>query len=128
MKNTSADLGTAAPRLTQAERRDRSERELIAAAIKVVAEQGVSAATFDAIAEREDIGIATVTQRCLVDIDEPGCGGERARPDEIGRGLRRHDMDHVELFFDPRDDVAAFLFKCRNFGRAIDRNQLRFKI
>lgn len=63
MKNTSADPGTAAPRLTQAERRDRSERELIAAAIKVVAEQGVSAATFDAIAREAGFSRGLVTQR-----------------------------------------------------------------
>ena len=63
MKNTSADPGTATPRLTQAERRDRSERELIAAAIKVVAEQGVSAATFDAIAREAGFSRGLVTQR-----------------------------------------------------------------
>lgn len=63
MKNTSADPGTAIPRLTQAERRDRSERELIAAAIKVVAEQGVSAATFDAIAREAGFSRGLVTQR-----------------------------------------------------------------
>ena len=63
MKNTNADPGTATPRLTQAERRDRSERELIAAAIKVVAEQGVSAATFDAIAREAGFSRGLVTQR-----------------------------------------------------------------
>ena len=52
MKNAEAEIDSPARRLTQAERRDRSERELISAAIKVVAEQGVSAATFDAIARK----------------------------------------------------------------------------
>ena len=37
-------------RLTQAERRDRSERELLEATMRVVSEQGVSAATFETIA------------------------------------------------------------------------------
>lgn len=63
MKNTIADAGTSAPRLTQAERRDRSERELIAAAIKVVAQQGVAAATFDAIAREAGFSRGLVTQR-----------------------------------------------------------------
>ncbi len=63
MKNTIADAGASAPRLTQAERRDRSERELIAAAIKVVAEYGVSAATFDTIAREAGFSRGLVTQR-----------------------------------------------------------------
>src|SRR6201996_7868448 len=40
------------PRRTQAERRDESERGLVKAAIGVVSEDGVSAATFEAIARR----------------------------------------------------------------------------
>ena len=52
-----------APRLTQAERRDRSERELIGAAIRVVAGQGVSAATFDAIGREAGFSRGLVTQR-----------------------------------------------------------------
>ena len=50
-------------RLTQAERRDRSERELVAAAIRIVAEEGVSAATFETIASKAGFSRGLVTQR-----------------------------------------------------------------
>ena len=43
--SSGADSG----RLTQAERRERSELELLEATMRVVSEQGVAAATFDAI-------------------------------------------------------------------------------
>ena len=49
MSDTGTKSSAPAGRLTQAERRDRSERELLSAAIRVVGQQGVSAATFDAI-------------------------------------------------------------------------------
>lgn len=63
MKESNTQLGAPARRMTQAERRDRSERELIAAAIKVVAEQGVSAATFDMIGREAGFSRGLVTQR-----------------------------------------------------------------
>ncbi|MFN3912979.1 TetR/AcrR family transcriptional regulator [Hyphomonas sp.] len=63
MKDPDTHLGAPARRMTQAERRDRSERELIAAAIKVVAEQGVSAATFDSIGREAGFSRGLVTQR-----------------------------------------------------------------
>ena len=63
MTYSSTKLGAPARRMTQAERRDRSERELIAAAIKVVAEQGVASATFDAIAREAGFSRGLVTQR-----------------------------------------------------------------
>ena len=50
-------------RLTQAQRRDRSEKELIAATIRIVSEQGVSAATFDAIGKEAGYSRGLVTQR-----------------------------------------------------------------
>ncbi|MBA3068248.1 MAG: TetR/AcrR family transcriptional regulator [Hyphomonas sp.] len=63
MTESGAHLTRPERRLTQAERRDRSERELIAAAIKVVAGQGVSSATFDAIAREAGFSRGLVTQR-----------------------------------------------------------------
>ncbi|KCZ96488.1 TetR family transcriptional regulator [Hyphomonas hirschiana VP5] len=67
MSDTGSNAGaiSAAPpgRMTQAERRDRSERELLAAAIRVVAGQGVSAATFDAIGREAGFSRGLVTQR-----------------------------------------------------------------
>lgn len=53
----------AGARLTQAERRDRSERELVGAAIQIVAEEGVAAATFDTIGKRAGFSRGLVTQR-----------------------------------------------------------------
>ncbi|MCA8902437.1 MAG: TetR/AcrR family transcriptional regulator [Hyphomonas sp.] len=52
-----------AQRLTQAERRDRSERELLEATLRLVSEQGVSAATFDAIGREAGYSRGLVTQR-----------------------------------------------------------------
>lgn len=50
-------------RLTQAERRDRSERELLQAAIRVVSRDGVAAATFDMIGREAGFSRGLVTQR-----------------------------------------------------------------
>lgn len=63
MKNAVPDIDSSPRRLTQVERRDRSERELIAAAIKVVADQGVAAATFEVIAREAGFSRGLVTQR-----------------------------------------------------------------
>ena len=54
---------SAAARLTQAERRDRSERELLEATMRVVSAQGVSAATFEAIGKEAGYSRGLVTQR-----------------------------------------------------------------
>lgn len=50
-------------RRTQAERRDASERELVTAAVAVVAAEGVSAATFEAIGRRAGKSRGLATQR-----------------------------------------------------------------
>jgi AcrR family transcriptional regulator len=50
-------------RRTQAERREESERGLVKAAIEVVSEEGVSAATFEAIARRGGYSRGLVGQR-----------------------------------------------------------------
>jgi AcrR family transcriptional regulator len=50
-------------RRTQAERRDQSERGLVEASIAVVAEEGVSAATFEAIGRRGGYSRGLVGQR-----------------------------------------------------------------
>ncbi|ATQ45137.1 TetR family transcriptional regulator [Caulobacter mirabilis] len=47
-----ADGSTARPRRSQAERRDESERRLMTATIAVICDQGVRAATFEAIGTR----------------------------------------------------------------------------
>src|SRR5271169_4343940 len=56
-------LHQARQRRTQAERRDESERGLVRAAIGVVSEEGVSAATFEAIARRSGYSRGLVGQR-----------------------------------------------------------------
>jgi len=53
----------AARRRTQAERRDESGRSLVQAAVDVVAEAGVSAATFEAIGRRAGYSRGLATQR-----------------------------------------------------------------
>lgn len=54
---------TPAGRMTQAERRERSEQELLEATMRVVSEQGVAAATFDAIGKEAGYSRGLVTQR-----------------------------------------------------------------
>jgi AcrR family transcriptional regulator len=56
-------LKTSRRRRTQAERRHQSERGLVSAAVEVLAEDGVSAATFDAIALRSGYSRGMVGQR-----------------------------------------------------------------
>lgn len=51
------------PRRTQAERREESGRRLITAAIELIAEQGVSAATFEAIGRRAGYSRGLATQK-----------------------------------------------------------------
>jgi AcrR family transcriptional regulator len=50
-------------RRTQAERRDESDRNLIAAAIEIIADEGVSAATFEAIGRRAGYSRGLAGQR-----------------------------------------------------------------
>jgi len=63
MNDTSGTLASDTKRLTQAERRDRSERELLEATIRVVSEKGVSAATFDMIGQEAGFSRGLITQR-----------------------------------------------------------------
>ncbi|WP_340693142.1 TetR/AcrR family transcriptional regulator [Hyphomonas sp.] len=63
MTPVSSTLTAAPARLTQAERRDRSERELLDATIRVVSEKGVSAATFDMIGQEAGYSRGLITQR-----------------------------------------------------------------
>lgn len=53
----------ARPRRSQAERRDASERLLVEATLKIVAERGVSAATFEEIGKMAGLSRGLVTQR-----------------------------------------------------------------
>ena len=60
-----SDTSTASEtgRMTQAERRERSEQELLEATMRVVSEKGVAAATFDAIGREAGYSRGLVTQR-----------------------------------------------------------------
>ena len=62
MTETNTDVHPAG-RLTQAERRERSEQELLEATMRVVSKQGVAAATFDAIGREAGYSRGLVTQR-----------------------------------------------------------------
>lgn len=57
------EVPSEAARRTQAERRDESGRGLVEAAVAVVAEEGVSGATFEAIGRRAGYSRGLVTQR-----------------------------------------------------------------
>lgn len=57
------DRNTMTARRTQAERRDESERRLLRAAMEVIAEQGVSAATFEAIGQKAGYSRGLATQK-----------------------------------------------------------------
>tara|TARA_R110002020_G_scaffold105961_2_gene246784 strand:+ start:25479 stop:26135 length:657 start_codon:yes stop_codon:yes gene_type:complete len=63
MSDAPGTLEADSQRLTQAERRDRSERELLEATIRVVSENGVSAATFDMIGREAGYSRGMITQR-----------------------------------------------------------------
>jgi len=57
------DRMTTTARRSQAERRDESERRLLRAATEVIVEQGVRAATFDAIGQRAGYSRGLATQK-----------------------------------------------------------------
>jgi AcrR family transcriptional regulator len=56
-------LADSGPRLTQAERRERSHQELLEATMRVVSRDGVAAATFETIAREAGYSRGLVTQR-----------------------------------------------------------------
>ena len=64
-----------------------------------------------------------MAQRRFVHLDEAGGRRERTRPDEIGRGLRRDDVDHVEPLLHALEFIAALLLERRDFRRPIDRDE-----
>jgi hypothetical protein len=78
------------------------------------------------VAERPDVVIGLVAQRCLIHVDPPGGIGQRRDADEIGRGLGRADMDHVEL--DRRrcvGSVSGFLhLEPGLFRRSVDGREI----
>ncbi len=98
-KQDEADMGqeltkSRRERRTQAERRDESGRNLVKAAIDVVSEEGVSAATFDNIARRGSYSRGLVSQRFgskqgLIESvieylrDRPGAAAVKRRVNEL---------------------------------------------
>ena len=72
------------------------------------------------IAQPEDIGIAIVLQRELIDIDIAAFGREWAFRNETGGFLRGNDMDHVEL----AGDFTLFRPEGRSLVAAIHRDQV----
>ena len=57
------DRDTITARRTQAERRDESERRLLRAAVELIADHGVSAATFEAVGQRAGYSRGLATQK-----------------------------------------------------------------
>lgn len=60
---SSSPASSPGERLTQAERRERSEQELLEASMRVVSAKGVAGATFDAIGKEAGYSRGLVTQR-----------------------------------------------------------------
>lgn len=85
------------PRRTQAERRDESDRGLVHAAITVVAEEGVAAATFQAIGERAGYSRGLATQRF---------GSKRGLIEAVINHL--HERQEASLVEHGIDDMAGF--------------------
>ena len=76
------------------------------------------------VAETEDICVFVVNQRRLINVDPSSLVRQRARPDEIRRGLRRTDMHHVEVDIDTRGlAVNSSLERCA-FCASIDRDEI----
>src|SRR3546814_5931003 len=69
-----------------------------------------------------------MAQRRFAHLYEAGRGRQGTGSHEIGRGLRRHDMDHVEPLFDPRELITALLFKCCDPGFSVDGDQSGFQV
>ncbi|MDP1739077.1 MAG: helix-turn-helix domain-containing protein [Caulobacter sp.] len=108
------------PRRTQAERRDESARGLLRAATEVIAERGVTAATFDAIGLRAGYsrGLATQKFGSKQGLIEALIAHLHARQDEV---LGAHGVDampgleailtYVDLYLralEQRDDNRAY--------------------
>ena len=90
-------------RRTQAERRDESQRQLLAATLSVVAERGVGAATFDAIGQAAGYSRGLATQRFGSKqglIDAVIAAAHQARDAAL-------DADHVAEM-DPLDAVLHY--------------------
>lgn len=108
-----------ATRRTQAERRDKSERGLVEAAITVVAEDGVSAATFETIGRRAGYSRGLATQRF---------GSKQGLIEAVIAYLHERQEDHIaEHRIDEMSGFEALLtyvdvflqgLEARNNGRA----------
>lgn len=85
-------------RRTQAERRDESQRGLVRAAISVVSEEGVSAATFDNIASRGSYSRGLVSQRfgSKRGLIESVIGYLRDRPEGVAVKRRINELPGLE--------------------------------
>src|SRR3546814_17174950 len=74
------------------------------------------------------MGVARWAQRRFAHLYQAGRGREGTGSHEIGRGVRRDDMDHVEPLFDPRELITALLFKCCDPGFSVDGDQSGFQV
>ena len=104
VEGVSTTASTLAPsqRRSQAERRDESERLLVEATLKVVAEQGVSAATFEEIGREAGYSRGLATQKF---------GSKQGLTEAVIAYLHRHreailEADHVSEM--PAFDAIAY--------------------
>lgn len=77
-----------APRRSQAERRDEAERRLVEATMAIIAEEGVSAATFEAIGQRAGYSRGLATQHF---------GSKQGLIDAVVNYLRERQQEDLEV-------------------------------
>jgi len=99
-------------RRSQAERRDAAERSLVEATLAIIAEQGVSAATFDAIGRRAGYSRGLATQHF---------GSKRGLIDAVVAYLHARQDEELDLaHIDALDGLAALVAYVRHFGAGFD--------
>lgn len=103
---------TTAVRRSQAERRDAAERSLVEATLAIIAESGVSAATFDAIGRRAGYSRGLATQHF---------GSKRGLIDAVVAYLHARQDEDLELaHIDDLDGLTALVAYVRHFGAGFD--------
>lgn len=101
-----------AARRSQAERRDAAERSLVEATLAVIAESGVSAATFDAIGRRAGYSRGLATQHF---------GSKRGLIDAVVSYMHARQDEELRLaHVDDVDGLNALIAYVRQFGAVFD--------
>jgi len=105
---------THAPRRSQAERRDEAERRLVESTMAIIAEAGVSAATFDAIGRRAGYSRGLATQHF---------GSKRGLIDAVvDHSQAEQDIRLEAAHIDEMDGLDAVIAYVRAFCAALRRS------